>query len=259
MISSSGSGRRAFGSGRRAEARRVRIRKSSTLARPVRLGRERTAGGRLVRFSREAGHADLDDRPWDLAASHREQRFPLVADVDGERARAQQVTATRQEAQQVHGVLPARRAMRADVRFQLLALAQCVAREGLVRPAGEERLAQGEEFAARVVRMRDEWGVQALQDVRVGPQGQCAEALQLPAELFVRGTVDVGRRFLEAPEERGGGQKHTPDVGVTGVRGQTEGTRAHDAGVDRVIAHQVLGAHADERRVRITPGESNFP
>jgi hypothetical protein len=47
--------------------------------------------------------------------------------------------------------------MRADVRFQLLALAECVAREGLVRLAGEERLAQGEEFAARVVRPLDGW------------------------------------------------------------------------------------------------------
>lgn len=105
-------------------------------------------------------------------------------------------------------MLPARGAVLPDVGVQLLALTQRVAGERVVHPAGEERLAQGEEFATRVVDVLDERGVQALQDVRVGAQREGAEALQFPAELFLGRPLDVRRRLLEVPEERGRREEH---------------------------------------------------
>jgi hypothetical protein len=77
----------------------------------------------------------------------------------------------------MHGVLPARGAVLADIGLQLLVLAQRVAGERLVRLAGEERLAEGQEFAPGVVDVLDERGVQTLQDVRVGAQRERAEPL----------------------------------------------------------------------------------
>jgi len=60
----------------------------------------------------------------------------LVADVDRQLAGAQQVTGAHQEAEEVHGVLPARGAVLTYVGLQLLALAERVAGERLVGPQG---------------------------------------------------------------------------------------------------------------------------
>lgn len=107
--------------------------------------------GGLVVLVGQAGHPGLHLRPGDLAALHGEQRLAPVADVDGERARAQQVAGGLQQPQQVHRVLPARGAVRADVGVEFAALALRVAGERLVGAAGEERVAQGQQFTARGV------------------------------------------------------------------------------------------------------------
>lgn len=119
----------------------------------------------------------------------------MGARVDVEAARAEQVAAGQEQAQQVHGVLPARGSVDADVREEFAALGGGVAAEAGVGPAGEERLAQGEEFPADRGDVLHERGVQALQDVRIGAQGQFAEALQLPGELLVPRALHVRGGF----------------------------------------------------------------
>lgn len=106
----------------------------------------------------EAGLAPLD----------RQQPLAVVADLDAQFAGAEQVAGADQQAQQVHGVLPAGRAVRADVGLQLPQLAGGIAREALVDVPGQEGAAQGEEFLPGVVHVLDERGVEALQDVGVG-------------------------------------------------------------------------------------------
>lgn len=123
---------------------------------PVRLRREWGAGGRVVSLRCQAGHPGLDVRPGDFAAFDGQQGSALVAHVDRQGARAEYVACAHQQAEQVHRVFPAGRSVEADVGFQLLALAQRVARERLVDLAGEERAAQGEEFTAGVVDVLDE-------------------------------------------------------------------------------------------------------
>ncbi len=140
----------------------------------------------------------------------------------------------------MHGVLPARRAVRTDVGLQLLALACRVTGEGLVRAAGEERGAQVEQFAAPVVEAAHERGVQALQDVRVGPQRQLAEPLQLPGELFGVRAVHVRRRLVEPPEQGRRRDEHAAPIGVAALRRQPERPRAHHAVIDGVIADKVV-------------------
>lgn len=239
----------------------MRIRKSSTPA-AVRLVGKRAVPGRLLALPRQAVHPLLHLRPGHLAALHGEQGVTVLTDVDRQGARAQQVTGAGQEPQQVHRVLPARGAVGAYVGVELAALAVGVTGERLVGPAGEERLAEGEEFAAGVVHGVHQRGVQALQDVRVRAQGQFAEALQLPAELFLPGTLHMRRRLLEAPVQRGRREEDSPAVRVAVLRRQTEGARAHDAGVDGVVADQGLGGlgvHGGSVRGRLTPGGPNFP
>ncbi len=123
------------GYGWRAESRRVRIRKSSTLRRSGSPGAG--CGGRLLGLADQAVHAGLHLRPRHLAALHRQQLLTPVAHVHREHARAQQVAGAGQEAEQVHGVFPARGAVGADVGVQLAALT--VGDGGTARASGAER------------------------------------------------------------------------------------------------------------------------
>ncbi|GAA0650782.1 hypothetical protein GCM10009535_31120 [Streptomyces thermocarboxydovorans] len=222
---------------------------------------------RLLRLGLKPAQPCLHPGPRHLAPLDREQRLALLARLDHQPARAQQVADADQQTQQMHRVLPARGAVVAQVRLQLAALAAGVAGEGLVDPPGEERPAQRQQLPAGVVGVLHERGVQALQDVRIGAQRQLAEALQLPAELVLARTLDMRRRLVQLPEQGRGREEHTPAVGVAALRGRPEGARSHDAAVDGVIAHQQfgrqgrqgrVGAHAPDRREGITRGGSNF-
>lgn len=138
----------------------------------------------------------------------------MLGGVDRQAARAQEVAAGQEQAQEVHGVLPARGAVDADVRDEFGALGGRVPGEGGVGPAGEEGLPEGEEFLAHRGQPFHQRGVQALQDVRVGAQGEFAEAFQLPGELLLPRALHMRRRFLEAPEE-GVGATYTPRRSVS--------------------------------------------
>ncbi len=176
---------------------------------PVRLLGERTVGRRLPGLPDQAVHTGLHLGPRHLAALHLQQLLAPVAHVDRESARAQQVAGARQQAEQMHGVLPARGTVGADVGVQLAALAVGVPDEGLVDPAEEERVAQRQQLAAGGVGVLDERGVQALQDVRVAAQGQLAEALQFPAELLIgRPSTCVGG--FSKRQNKGVGARNTP-------------------------------------------------
>ncbi len=135
-------------------------------------------------------------------------------------------------------MLPARGAVDADVREELAALGGRVPAEAGVGPAGEEGPAEGEQFLADRGDLFHQGGVQALQDVRVGPQGEFAEALQLPGELLVPRALHVRGGLLEPPEQRRRGEVDTAQVGVARLRRQSERPGAHHAPVDRVVPYQ---------------------
>ncbi len=135
-------------------------------------------------------------------------------------------------------MFPAGRTVLPYVGPQLLELPAGIAREGAVGLPGQEGVAQREQLPAGGVDPLHQGGVQTLQDGGVGTQRQMAEPLQLPGELLLARPLHMGRRLLEAPEERGGCEIHPAPVGVAGLRGQTEGARAHHTCVDGVLGDQ---------------------
>ena len=138
----------------------------------------------------------------------------MALDADHDDAVAEEGDAREQQAHEVHDVLPAHLAARAQILFELLELAQHVAVVGLVDELRQERLAHGDELVGERRRLLDERRPEALEHVGVRFERQVEKPLQLPVALLAVGVLELLRDAVERPMQIGRRQVDPPPVRV---------------------------------------------
>ena len=170
--------------------------------------------------------------PGHLAGFDGEEAVAVGLDADGDAGFAQGGGAGEEEAEQMHGMLPADFAVVAEVLFDFLELGQGVAVEGLEDHLAEEAGAEGEEFFAERGDFLNEGRVEAFQDVGIGFEGHGEEFLEFPVAALGGVVLELFGRAVEGPLEVGGGEVDAAQVGVRVCSGQAVGAGADDAAVE---------------------------
>jgi hypothetical protein len=172
------------------------------------------------------------------------QEFVAVgADVDEDGVLFQQVDAGKEQADEVHNLLPVDIAGAEALGLDFAELAEDVAVVGVVGQFGEELIAHGEQFEGDGAGVFNQRREEAFENGGVGFEGELEELLQFPVGFFGVEVLDLFGDAGEGPMEVGGGQIDASAVGVAARVVEAVGAGADDAAVDDVREERIVFRH----------------